>query len=206
MLRLGLASSIPEIQEALSDPETGLYDVNRHMYLRRNYVVVYVGPESRSIDTHKHYVEGGGYTEHTEFIDKLQRPEELELIARGPKSSNRKLVWKYWNFFVHLQVVGWRLEQRKVLETRVQIQCCQMLREICGRELRRRVNSCHLKMWRRVITAALIAWLVFGVEAEEGSAVGSVKTAEIIAGSIPKTISVRMDASTVRFQKGNVIK
>ena len=81
MLRLGLASSIPEIQEALSDPETGLYDVNRHMYLRRNYVVVYVDPESRSIDTHKHYVEGGGYTEHTEFIDKLQTPEELELIA-----------------------------------------------------------------------------------------------------------------------------
>ena len=90
MLRLGLASSIPEIQEALSDPETGLYDVNRHMYLRRNYVVVYVGPESRSIDTHKHYVEGGGYTEHTEFIDKLQTPEELEPIARGPKSTGKR--------------------------------------------------------------------------------------------------------------------
>ena len=49
-----------------------------------------MGKESRTIDTHKHYVEGGGYSEHSVFIDMLQTPDELEPIGRGPKNTDRR--------------------------------------------------------------------------------------------------------------------
>ena len=60
------------------------------MYLRRVFTTVYVGKTSRTIDTHKHYVEGAGYSEHSVFIDLLQTPEELEPIGRGPKNKDRR--------------------------------------------------------------------------------------------------------------------
>ena len=103
MLRLAMATSVAEVHLACADPCTGFYDVDRHMYLRRSFTAVYVAQGSRSVDTHKHYIEGAGHTEHIEFIDKLQTPEELEPIARGPQNTGKrrkhakakpKVVWK----------------------------------------------------------------------------------------------------------------
>ena len=91
MLRLAVATSIPEIHLALAYPCTGLYDVDRHMYLRMHYTTVfYVGQGSRSMYTHKDYVEGAGYAEHNEFIDKLQTPKELEPISHGPQNTSKR--------------------------------------------------------------------------------------------------------------------
>ena len=61
-----------------------------HMYLRRVFTTVYVGKMARSIDTHKDYVEGAGYSEHSVFIDMLQTPEKLESIGRGRKNTDRR--------------------------------------------------------------------------------------------------------------------
>ena len=90
MLRLAMATSVAEVHLACADLCTGFYDVDRHMYLRRSFTAVYVAQGSRSVDTHKHYIEGAGYTEHIEFIDKLQTPEELEPIARGPQNTGKR--------------------------------------------------------------------------------------------------------------------
>ena len=64
------------------------------MFLRRSYICVYLIADGKAIDTHKHYIEAAGHSEHAWFIEQLAKdPGGLNAIARGPKPSRgpRKL-------------------------------------------------------------------------------------------------------------------
>ena len=56
------------------------------MYLRRTFTSVYVTSDGKAIDTHKHYIEAAGHSEHAWFVEQLVNdPTGLDAIARGPK-------------------------------------------------------------------------------------------------------------------------
>ena len=57
------------------------------MYLRHNFVTVYVAADKTVLDTHKHFIEAAGHSEHAWFIKQLQTPGKLDSIATGPKNS-----------------------------------------------------------------------------------------------------------------------
>ena len=69
------------------DANWTLQDFKRHMYLRQTFVCVYVCG-SACVDTHKHFIEGGGWTEHSVFVGLLkQGKEKIAKIPKGPKNS-----------------------------------------------------------------------------------------------------------------------
>ena len=60
------------------------------MYLRRTFATVFVTTDDDAIDWHKHYVEGGGYTEHSLFAQALATHKYKNYrfpVPQGPKSS-----------------------------------------------------------------------------------------------------------------------
>ena len=85
-LKLGLASSVPEVADACACPETGAYDIFRHIYLRQSFTTVFVAADGQVVDEHRNFVEGGGHTEHALFIANLKGHKE-QPPATGPKSS-----------------------------------------------------------------------------------------------------------------------
>ena len=75
-----------DIKNAATDPKLGTYTPSQHMFLRRNYCIIYVTADGKAIDTHKHYVEAAGHTEHAWFIQELVKDAGgLKRIASGPK-------------------------------------------------------------------------------------------------------------------------
>lgn len=47
---------------------------------------MYVTSDGKAIDTHKHYIEAAGHSEHAWFVEQLVNdPTGLDAIARGPK-------------------------------------------------------------------------------------------------------------------------
>ena len=86
--RLGVAMSPGAVQAACVDPVRRTYSLQRHIYLRLTFVTVYVTVGGNIVDTHKHCIEGGGHSEHCEFIRALRAPDGfIQPVARGPKNS-----------------------------------------------------------------------------------------------------------------------
>ena len=89
-MKLALATTREEIRQACLSRRSGTYDVYRHMYLRYNFVTIYVLSDGRTLDAHKHFGEQGGQTEHSKFIYGIEHPpyfEDMEQFAHGPANS-----------------------------------------------------------------------------------------------------------------------
>ena len=87
MLQLALATDVVGKAAAIICPDEGVYTLRQHMYIRRNFVAIYVSKDKTALDTHKHFIEAGGHSEHAWFISRLQTPEKLEAVRTGPKNS-----------------------------------------------------------------------------------------------------------------------
>ena len=87
MLDLGLAKSQTEVHKACADSKIGIYDPSRHVYLRQTFVTVWVTADRTVFDGHKHFIEGAGYTEHAQFVERLLNKKDLTEVPQGPKSS-----------------------------------------------------------------------------------------------------------------------
>ena len=71
MMRLAHATTRKDVHDACANAKTGTYDVQRHMELRNKYVILYVTDTNIIRDTHRHYIQGGGFSEHSLFIERL---------------------------------------------------------------------------------------------------------------------------------------
>ena len=89
MLHLALAESSRDVEQACASKVTGVYDINRHMYLRRTFVAVHVRDDASIVDGHKHFVEAGGFSEHAVFVKYLRSPKKADArpVRSGPASS-----------------------------------------------------------------------------------------------------------------------
>ena len=63
MIVLAKASSEKEVKEACVG-KGGLYSIKQHMYLRVTYTAIYITDKNKVIDTHRHVIQGGGFSEH----------------------------------------------------------------------------------------------------------------------------------------------
>ena len=91
MLHLALAKSSRDVEQACASKVTGVYDINRHMYLRRTFVAVHVSDDATIVDGHKHFVEAGGFSEHAVFVKYLRsRPVRSGPASSGPGKRKRK--------------------------------------------------------------------------------------------------------------------
>ena len=64
--------------------------VLRHLRLRMNYTTVYVTTSDAIVDTHKHAMCGGGFSEFTLFLKALLKKGGLAAIPRGPHAPSKK--------------------------------------------------------------------------------------------------------------------
>ncbi len=76
MLHVALAKSSRDVGQACASKVTGVYDINRHMYLRRTFVAVHVRDDATIVDGHKHFVEAGGWSERAVFVKYLRSPKK----------------------------------------------------------------------------------------------------------------------------------
>ena len=93
-LRLALAETRADVRAACANSKTDTYNFKRHIFLRQSFVTVYVCPQGVDgkdkvcVDTHKHYIEGCGWTEHSVFVKMLSTGQDkVEKIPRGPLNS-----------------------------------------------------------------------------------------------------------------------
>lgn len=90
-MQLALAETSADIQDACRSPKTGAYCLHRHAYLRQAFVTIYVTSQRHVLDTHKDYLTGAGWTEHTLFISALiQDKAFLSPVCQGPSNSRPK--------------------------------------------------------------------------------------------------------------------
>ena len=61
MMSLALATTPAEVAESALSNRSTTYDVNRHMYLRHTFVIVYCLEDGQVVDMHKHWMQAGGY-------------------------------------------------------------------------------------------------------------------------------------------------
>ncbi len=90
MLHLALAETTRDVEKACASAITGAYDLNRHMYFRRTFVSVHVRKDDGTIvDDHKHFIEGGGWSEHAVFVKYLRSEKKADAhpVRRGPGNS-----------------------------------------------------------------------------------------------------------------------
>jgi len=95
MLDLAAAQTVPDIQAACVCRKTGTYDFNKHMWLRRNFVTIYVSTDGKAaIDMHKHAVEGAGWSEHVVFVQQLftHKKRGMQLVCKGHGDSLKKRI------------------------------------------------------------------------------------------------------------------
>ena len=93
MLKLGQAETRDGIRNARADLDEGTYDIFCHIYLRNSYTFVYVTKEKTFRDVHRHYVQGGGHSEHSVFIKAVHSQNFVQKLPGGPANSrweNRK--------------------------------------------------------------------------------------------------------------------
>jgi len=92
VMSLALAKTPQDVEQACLSRTTRTYDLYRHMYLRYTFVTVYVLSDGRIVDAHKHFVEQGGQTEHSLFIDSIEHPDKFQsdAFAHGPANSKPK--------------------------------------------------------------------------------------------------------------------
>ena len=89
-MRLALAETGREVEAACAHPDTGAYDIFRHKKLRHRFVVVYVTTGMDVIDTHKHFIEGGGFTEHRQFVVGLHKKGFSQRDPKGPSELHSR--------------------------------------------------------------------------------------------------------------------
>ena len=88
-LRLALTTSHTGVRDACQHMEIGTYDPDRHMTLRHAFTAVFLTTCGKLVDTHKHYVESLGQSEHSWFFTGLEKPSAFPLapFAQGPRNS-----------------------------------------------------------------------------------------------------------------------
>eukprot|EP00959_Pyramimonas_sp_CCMP1952_P121943 2549190-Pyramimonas_sp.AAC.1 len=59
MMKLALAQTQADVEIAMASPDTGAYDLMRHLKLRQQYTIIYLTDQKVARDTHRHYIEGG---------------------------------------------------------------------------------------------------------------------------------------------------
>ena len=76
-----------KVEAACADRETKTYGWATHEYLRNSFKAVFITADGAVVDTHKHYIEACGQTEHLWFIKGLENPKlfPLRAYAKGPK-------------------------------------------------------------------------------------------------------------------------
>ena len=86
-MNLAQANSLQDVENACANTETGCYDVFHHMFLRNSYTFVYVTKDGMVRDTHRHYVQGGGHSEHSIFIKAVHTKNFTVKLPSGPSNS-----------------------------------------------------------------------------------------------------------------------
>ena len=87
-MRLALASEVEKVEDAACHGDTGVYDIFRHKHLRETYVSLFVLQDGQVVDSHRDYVTGAGFTEHTVFISGLlDKNGWLTPLPKGPVNS-----------------------------------------------------------------------------------------------------------------------
>lgn len=87
-LSLALATTKADVRGACANATTKIYDFKRHIFLRQTFVSVYVCTDGSCVDTHKHFIEGGGWTEHSLFVRLLKQGKaKVAKLPKGPKNS-----------------------------------------------------------------------------------------------------------------------
>ena len=87
MLALALAENQAEVENACADLDTGTYHFQRHTYLRRTLVSIFLTTEGKAVDEHKHYVDAAGFSEPCPLFTALWKNNYLAESNKGPKSS-----------------------------------------------------------------------------------------------------------------------
>ena len=87
--QLALASTAGDVRSAAAHRTARVYDIARHMYLRQSFVSVFITEDGRAVDQHRHFVEGGGQSEHSVFVSGFADGAAFRLdpLALGPKNS-----------------------------------------------------------------------------------------------------------------------
>ena len=91
-----LASAVAEhpreVELACANRDTGGYDLFRHMYLRRTFVLVYGREDGTVVDGHKHFMEHGGHSEHQLFAQQLltKDKEATAPVPKGPATQRKR--------------------------------------------------------------------------------------------------------------------
>ena len=86
MMKLALAKTQAEVESAMASPDTGVYDLIRHIELRQQCTIVYLTNQKIARDTHRHYIEGGGFSEHSIFIQDFS-PSDSKTRWRSQKNE-----------------------------------------------------------------------------------------------------------------------
>ena len=87
VIHLAMAQTCAEVVHAVQSPTTKTYDINRHMHLRHTYVSVLVYSDGRVVDSHKHWMQAAGQSEHASFFASLVSVEKYPLNSQ-PSMSN----------------------------------------------------------------------------------------------------------------------
>ena len=88
-MNLALATTSAEVKAAAVHKVNNVYDLNRHSYLRRTFVTVFVTTDGSVLDGHKHFIEAAGQSEHAIFVKGFVDEQKFNLkgIKMGPKNS-----------------------------------------------------------------------------------------------------------------------
>lgn len=87
-MKLALASDVDQVEDAASHGETSVYDIFRRKHLRETFVSLFVLQDGQVVDSHRDYVTGAGFTEHTVFISGLlDKNGWLTPLPKGPVNS-----------------------------------------------------------------------------------------------------------------------
>ena len=90
-MALALATSPSQVEKACAHPSTHQYCIQRHTYLRQSFVSLYVCEGQKIVDTHRDYVVGGGFSEHSVFMSEvISANGYIKAIPQGPKSDVQK--------------------------------------------------------------------------------------------------------------------
>ena len=88
-VRLALAETPSQVQEACFHPSTGTYDLMRHIYLRQSFATVWVTEQKHCIDCHKDYMTLGA-SRSTPFLFLAWCRREISFLPSGPVHSRAR--------------------------------------------------------------------------------------------------------------------
>ena len=86
-MKLALSKNQKEVEAACANLRTSCNDLWPHIYLRQSFVACFVTANNRVMDTHKDWMQSGGYSEHSLFIAALLQRDGFQAVPRGPVHS-----------------------------------------------------------------------------------------------------------------------